>query len=177
MTPEGTDLAIWTYEASTSRGERPAAIAFVAKQSKPLFHHSYVNEGQRQRDIERAIESRKAVFAEKERRQQERRDFKHEFNVGDILDSSWGYDQTNVDFYQVTKVIGPQMVEIREIQSKMDPSSSDTADYVVPVPNHFVGPALKKKVSPSHNVKITSYAYASKWNGRPQYKTPGHMGH
>ncbi len=37
--------------------------------------------------------------------------------VGDIFVESWGYDQTNVDFYQVTKTM-KKMVEIKPIWGK-----------------------------------------------------------
>ena len=38
--------------------------------------------------------------------------------VGDIFVSSWGYDQTNVDFYQVVKLVGKSTIELLPIQSK-----------------------------------------------------------
>ncbi len=38
--------------------------------------------------------------------------------VGDIFVEDWGYDQTNVDFYQVTKTT-KKMVEIKPIAGKM----------------------------------------------------------
>jgi hypothetical protein len=178
LLPEGTDLAIWLYDAQSPRGPRPCAIGFVAKQSKPLFHHSYVNENQRQQSIDKAIESRKATFAEKERRKQEKLDFKHEFDVGDILVSSWGYDQTNVEFFQVTKVLSPKMIEIRAIMQEVERSATG-ADYVVAVKDKFVQgeKTLRKLVSPGHNVKLTSYSYAHKWDGKPQYQTASGYGH
>lgn len=90
--------------------------------------------------------------------------------VGDILCSSWGYDQTNVNYYQVTKVIG-KMVEVREIgctslQGSM--YSHGMADEVIPAKNNFLadGKPLKKLVRGSsykdYSIKIASYANAYK---------------
>lgn len=39
-------------------------------------------------------------------------------NVGDIFYNSWGYDQTNVDFYEVVRTT-EKMVEIKPIQSRV----------------------------------------------------------
>ena len=35
--------------------------------------------------------------------------------VGDIFVSSWGYDQTNVDFFQVVALCGQSSVRVREV--------------------------------------------------------------
>ena len=39
--------------------------------------------------------------------------------VGDIFSCSWGYDQTNVDFFQVLKLCGEKSVRVRQVQPKM----------------------------------------------------------
>ena len=44
--------------------------------------------------------------------------FKHEIKVGDVLYASWGYDQTNVNYFQVVKT-SAKSVWVREISSKM----------------------------------------------------------
>jgi hypothetical protein len=99
-------------------------------------------------------------------------------SVGDILYTSWGYDQTNVNFYQVVGVPSPAMVVIREIGSK------EVADSkVVAAPNIFVGPPVRKKIRPSgqggksYAVKITGYSSAYVWDGNPKYVTPWGYGH
>ena len=39
--------------------------------------------------------------------------------VGDIFSSSWGYDQTNVDFFQVIALVGESSVRVREVYPSM----------------------------------------------------------
>ena len=36
-------------------------------------------------------------------------------NVGDIFKASWGYDDTNTDFFQVIALVGEQSVRVREV--------------------------------------------------------------
>jgi hypothetical protein len=173
IVPEGTDLAIWSYEME---GGRFYAIGFVAKQSKPLFHFNFRSEASRDQYIQKVIADRKVTLEFKEKRQQERREFKHEFNIGDILDASWGYDQTNVNFYEVTKILGSQMIELREIAQK-EVKSDSGADYVTAVPGKYISPPLRKRVSLGHGVRIDSSIYASKWDGKPKYQTSSGWGH
>lgn len=88
------------------------------------------------------------------------------FEIGDILYSSWGYEQTNVNFYQVTKKVGLKMVELREIHNK----STDIGGYhsmvqhVVPDTDNFKEgknyPVLRRKVLNQGCVRITDGQYA-----------------
>ena len=43
----------------------------------------------------------------------------HGVHVGDIFYSTWGYDQTNVDFWQVVELKGTQTAIIREIRAEV----------------------------------------------------------
>jgi hypothetical protein len=177
--PKGTDMAVWTYEREGKDGKtKYYAIAFIGKQSKPHFHYTYRDERRREKAIEEAADSRRKTLEAKEERRQERLKFKHGLNVGDILYSSWGYDQTNIDFYEVTKVIGPKFVEIRALAQKTV-RSEQTADYVAPIPGRFARNSrpMKKRVKPGDSVKITSYSSAYKWDGKPKYQTSPMYGH
>lgn len=90
---------------------------------------------------------------------------------GNILVSSWGYDQTNADFYEIVGRTS-SMVLIREIDKKVV-SQTETSARVVPVPGKFIGPVMKKKPTPGFRpntirVNINSYSGASTWDGKPQ---------
>lgn len=43
----------------------------------------------------------------------------HGVQVGDIFSMSWGYDQTNVDFFQVVKLCGEKSCRIRGVTPKI----------------------------------------------------------
>jgi len=93
--------------------------------------------------------------------------------VGDIFEATWGHEQTNVDFYQVTATT-PKMVKIRKIKSKVSRKGGDMDYWVMPVANTFDGPELRKKLDEYRGtplVKITSYALAYKWNGKEKHVT------
>lgn len=169
MTPEGTDLAIWTWD----EGGRTYGIAFAGKSNKPLWNYRFRNDAQRQKQIDDAIKSRKLTKELKDKRVQERREYQHSYKVGDIFDTSWGYDQTNVDFYQVVEVRGKVLI-IRKI-AEMTDHEDRGADYVVPAKDSFIGPPIRI-LPTSSGVKIEGH-YGSPWDGKPKYQTAGGYGH
>jgi hypothetical protein len=88
----------------------------------------------------------------------------HALQVGDVLRASWGYDQTNIDYYEVTKLIGSQMVEIREIGCQSQETMSMQGESV-PAPGHYIGEPKRCKVSDygeRDSVKVSSCANAYK---------------
>lgn len=102
--------------------------------------------------------------------------------VGDVLESSWGYDQTNVDFYQVIAVTA-KSVRIREI-GKRHVSSTRTQDMLVPMIDAFAAEkASTRRVQLSaydahrYGCKITDYSSAYLWDGAPARQTGAACGH
>lgn len=95
----------------------------------------------------------------------------HDLEVGDILYSTWGYEQTNVDFYQVTALKGTSSVEIREIAAKVDKDVAMDVAEVVPVKDQFIGDPTTKRVNKWGMIRLSSYSSASKWNGKPVTRT------
>ena len=111
--------------------------------------------------------------------------------VGDVFSASWGYDQTNVDFFQVIALVGAESVRVREVYLPViseRPTCSMAADYeykvvreILPAATHSV--FIKdqengdvKRVKPGFckdeaeankncRFRISSYADAYKVNG------------
>lgn len=109
---------------------------------------------------------------------------RHSVKVDDVFYSSWGYDQTNVDWYQVVKVT-PASVYVKKISSAL----SDDGRHVVPVLGRFLNdkkPALHRVQSYTDHGGIehvflhwTSFASLYPWDGTPKYDTiaAGYPGH
>jgi hypothetical protein len=159
---------------------KPAAAMFVGRGQRALWAYSFNNTSQRESYVKGQLEKVEAAVDAANARRKEKAEFQHGLKVGDILYSSWGYDQTNIDFYQVVAV-KDKTVDIREIDKKVVRRERG-ADYVMPEPGHFVGAVLKNK-RPSKgygggaSIRLTSYSGASTWDGKPKYQTPSEMGH
>ena len=58
-------------------------------------------------------------YAEKVRKEEPKKEAKKEniygVKVGDIFSASWGYEQTNNDFFQVIALVGEKSVRVREV--------------------------------------------------------------
>jgi hypothetical protein len=145
------------YAYSNAAG-MPLLLGFHGKAQKPDFHYRYRNEEQRQAKAKAHFESIRAREADRIQRREKRKAEGHQFKVGSILRCSWGYDQTNVDFYQVTKLIGSKMVEIRQIKGE---GFEDLAmqGQTAPMVGAFEGEPIRKRAQ-GDCVKLASYAYA-----------------
>ena len=93
--------------------------------------------------------------------------------------SSWGYNQTNINFYEVVGILG-SMITIREIDKKVV-SVKNAETKVMPIAGRYTGTPMKKRPIPSYSgeygVKISTYASAYLWNGEPQFQTSAGWGH
>ena len=80
--------------------------------------------------------------------------------VGDIFVASWGWEQTNIDAYQVVAKKGAT-VELREIGLRtVEGSESFMSDRVVPVKDAFIGESFKKRIT-GRGINIDDVRYAS----------------
>jgi hypothetical protein len=59
----------------------------------------------------------------------------HDIHVGDLFYASWGYDQTNIDFYEVVRVTKAK-AELRPIRSDLRGTGRGT-QYVAPLPGSY----------------------------------------
>ena len=93
--------------------------------------------------------------------------------TGTILRASWGYDQTNIDYFEVVST-SAQRVQVRPIAQRTVTADTSMSEWVEPLPGEFTGPAISRKPIPwgeSAAVRISSCAYARIWEGKPDRQT------
>lgn len=94
----------------------------------------------------------------------------HTITTGTILVSRWGYGQTNVDFYQVTRTTD-KTVWFRPLKSQSIIKNQHAQTYWChPVLSHWAGQERRVKNRGDH-IQISSYQFARPWNGAPLTKT------
>lgn len=102
---------------------------------------------------------------------------KYGIKAGDILTDSWGYEQTNVEFYLVTKVISACKIEIVELGHQEVEENSSMSGYVIPDMDRRIGEPIQKIVSQSGyekkngswHVKINESISLTQWDGKPAF--------
>jgi hypothetical protein len=121
------------------------AMFFVGKQSEPVMHYRFSSADNMDKKINTFFADLKAYNERKLKRKEERKNQLEAVKVGDMLSCSWGYEQTNVDFYQVVERKGKQM-KIRPIAQKMLPSTDfgAMASWVAPEKDKFIGEPITK---------------------------------
>jgi hypothetical protein len=92
----------------------PCARVFYGKQSKPVVAYRYRNETEREVSVIAAFKERQARAVRMVAYATERKDAVNPYKIGDVFRSSWGYDQTNINYYQAIKVTA-KTVTVREI--------------------------------------------------------------
>lgn len=97
ITPKGVNAEIYIYELTG----KVYALGFSGKRNKPDFHNRFRTLQSREDTITTYIANRLAHQTYKDDLAAKRRGFKHGYKVGDLLHYSWGYDQTQCDYFQV----------------------------------------------------------------------------
>jgi len=150
----------------TDTKDRPCARVFSGKRNKPDSRYYYRSDAERAKFVTIEFDTVREREAAKKERQASRKAEKRGLSVGDIVDSSWGYDQTNVEFYEVIALVGKTMVELRELaQTREDTHWAQWR--TMPVLGSYISKSFRR-VAKSGWVNITSHYGASLWNGQPR---------
>jgi len=169
---DDTKTEMYLYEDETGR---PCATAFKGRSKKPNLHCRYPNPEIRAANIERFLDKIRTEQAAKKKRTEQR--FKqHNLSVGDILVSSWGWEQTNVDFYKVVKSVGKCTVEVVRVAS--EEAYDETFNSLAmqgkkrPVVNTALSQPQRLRVDMSNGtaaITVGHRQFARPWNGKPMF--------
>lgn len=96
---------------------RYGAVAYLPKAIRNSWHYTFKTDLQLDSQIEnwfKNLRAHKALVAERRAKQFAG----HNFKVGDIVTNSWGYDQTNVDWY-IVKRVSKSYVWLKGVSSEL----------------------------------------------------------
>jgi len=136
------------------------AIAYSGKRTKSHWHYSFKTKERLDASIADLVNGIKASKDLKARLKAERLQ-PHDVKVGEVFRCSWGYDQTNVDFFEVVAV-GNSTIDIRPI-AQMSEETGFMAGQCAPKVGVYIGETMRKRVSMlggSPSVKIYEFANA-----------------
>lgn len=150
-------------------------IAFSGKRQTPDKNYFYDTPEQRDKRVIAWLDGIRSHAAFKKEQHDKRKGYSHTLKVDDILYASWGYGQTNIDFYQVVEVVSGKTVRIRKIGGRITENGMDRGKVVADKDAFISGaPVLTKRVTDGNSVKVASYAYASPWDGSELYWSSYH---
>lgn len=142
------------------KSNRVSGTMFLAKQQKPVWQFYFKSDERLKAKVIETLKGALMSFEYRAKRAAERKSFVPSLKVGAILYTSWGYDQTNVEFFQVTAVPSAKTVEIRKIAGQnVNGREGMMSGYYKPVPNSFIGEPMVKRVIEGNAVKISKGSY------------------
>jgi len=158
------DLGIQVYYKNTPC---ISAICFVGRAINPTWHYRFKDGQQRINEVTRTFKNvaERAEYKAARKAKAAEAQANHGVKVGDVFRSSWGYDQTNVDYYQVVAV-GKKTATFCKI-AQLSESDGFLQGNCVPAPNQFISKPFKKLIQKSSTessayIKIYSFANAYK---------------
>jgi hypothetical protein len=157
--------------------ERIAVLIFLSKQAKPIIFCTVRSLEEAAKMIQHQVASSSAWLAHRAKDKAERAAKlaePHGLKVGQVLVSSWGYDQTNVDFYEIAELVGKRSAKIAKIRGMVCEGAPEN-DYgdrgkTMPSdsPDRRIGEPFLVRIGPSGSVKVDHH-YARPWDGAPLY--------
>lgn len=172
--PEGYELAIDHKDLGITvyykDGPVLGGLCFVGKAVKPTWFYRFKTAEQRTKQVEQTfanVQARADYKAQKKAQKAEA--MKNPgVQVGDVFRCSWGYDQTNIDYYQVLSVSGKSAMVCR-----IGSQSQDTAwlqGESVPNLGAFIGKPMRKliqKYSVDSEPYITISSFETAYKMKP----------
>ena len=151
----------------TTHSGKPAAAVFFGRQAKPIAKYSYSNETQRREAVAALFKSRQARLALKLEQRAKRKDTPRSTEGGALYYTMWGYDQTNVDFYEVVDLVGAVSAKVRKIGAVDAGNGSEPwgTGKSVPAAGEYKGEAQTVRFV-GDRFKIDGHS-ATRWQGRP----------
>ena len=146
------------------------AICFRGKAIKPAWHYSFKSEDAMRKQIEDTLRNEMDSADRKAKRKAEYRAAcaSHDVKPGDIFRASWGYDQTNIDYFQIISVSG-QMATICAIGCEAEETGFMQGESV-PALDCFIGEPFQKKIqkySQESEPYFKLYSFANAYRMKP----------
>ncbi|MEQ7810255.1 hypothetical protein [Xanthomonas hortorum] len=170
-TREFADAAVVAY--CFVQGDRPALKAYKGRQTKPAIYYTFKTAEARDRYLTEFV----AREAEKQAFKRERQQARHGLVAGDILSEVWGYEQTNVTFYEVVRVPSERSATVRQIQAHRIEGEGMMSGSTTPKPGVFEANAepVTRRATGLHELGGgRNGGSLSKWDGKPKRFTSYH---
>jgi hypothetical protein len=144
------------------------AVGYKGTAARPSFNYSFKDEAAARAYVANFFDNLKA-HKERVVRYREEANKPHTFKVGDIVVNSWGYDQTNVDWYTVTRATA-RFVWVKPIAGKLvNGEEGFMSGRSVPVePVQLLEEKEEQHHATGEHVTF-KFGSGSKWDGKPRY--------
>lgn len=142
----------------------PVLAVWVNKQKMPFCNLGYTNEGARAEYLEHLMDDEKRKYDFIQQRKKT-----IDFDVGDVFVGSWGFEQTNVDAYQVVDRPSKCYAVIRKLKTEVVRRTGDMSMIVKPCVGVFASEDVAKVRVNGFGIKLGNYLTLKPWDGERGY--------
>lgn len=148
------------------------AIAYGGRRTKPNWHYRFRTEAALKAKVHEWLDAKRKSAEETAARRAER-NAPHDVKPGDIFVSHWGYEQTNVDYFEVISLRGARQIVVRMIARKAVETLSMQGECV-PAPGKFIDePVIKTVYMYSGKPSFKAYSFANAHRKEPIHVIDG----
>lgn len=172
---KNVDAIVYTTERDVGTS-RFVAVGYRGNQSKSTFNYWFKTEEARAQYIAQffdQVASAQKIKADQKVARAALLAKGHGLTVGDVVYTSWGYEQTNVDFYEVAEVTSNKSVLVHPI-NKVYTATGHMSGTSVPVAVRVPAGKAFRAFWNGYSLQVgegRSKHGASKWEGRPQHES------
>ncbi|OIN57144.1 hypothetical protein [Arsenicibacter rosenii] len=162
---EFSTAVIYRYE----RNGNLIGMAFRGKSQKPAWHYRFKSAEAQQQYEQNFLQSVREA-EEQKRKMSEQKNALHTLKEGDILYSSWGWEQTNIDFFQIIAVKSKTLT-LQEIGATSVETTGWASDRVIADPTIKIGVEFKKRADGFNQVTLDRCRTATRYDGKPLHRS------
>jgi hypothetical protein len=162
---ENTRANAVAYLYADHRG-RPCVIAYQGRRKKADMHVGCPSAAYREQRVSEWFGRLEGYAQQREAEREARKHFVCDIPVGTMFYRTWGYEQTNVDFYEVVALRGKRTVMLRPIVADTIECGS-MSGTATPVAGKFKGEAFAARASSANEIRIDGRKAVQVWAGRP----------
>lgn len=150
------------YYLGQRAADRFYVAAFKGRSLRPAFRFSFTTPAHRDNYVEQWAEKVREWAAVKRKRREP-----HSLKVGDVLYTNWGWEQTNVEFFEVVAVRGA-VVDLRELKQARSEEAIGMQGSCSPILGTYKNDACVKGKRPTadNTVRVDRCRDAWLWDGR-----------
>lgn len=148
--------------------------------AKPHSYYEFQNSERAWKYFQTVVERQTEI--EKNRKPRKAAKASDHWSVGDVAYTSWGYDQTNVEFYQIVE-LKPKSVVVRQVKENSSDHGQPGGGKTAPRRFEFIGPKFLCPLAPDGSFKAGPCYnrdkprwrhHCSKWCGGSAYTSSTH---
>lgn len=146
------------------------AIGYAGRKKNPAFRHWYKEEEQRDDYVNKFLDKQEADAVGKIRYRQEKKNFVTSLVQGEILYGSWGWEQTNVEFFEIIEVRSKNTIRIRSLV-KHKSYSGDMSGRAMPIAGQYDGETqtVRLRLGDQCSAALCGLkVLLAKWDGEPK---------